>query len=93
MNRQELRKTWEDFAQGNDFMLNPDSEFVERIIDGVLANEKSSGLKLCPCRLSDGSRDGKISLLCPCNFRTHATWEKEDRFWCGLFVKREKVKG
>jgi ferredoxin-thioredoxin reductase catalytic subunit len=90
MDRQELRKAWEDFTQGNDFMLNPDSKFVESVMDGVLANEKSSGLKLCPCRLSDGSKEGKITLLCPCNFRTHTTWEKEGRCWCGLFVKRKK---
>lgn len=90
MDRQQLRAAWEDFTRDNDFMLNPDVQFVERIIDGVLANEKSSGLRLCPCRLSDGSMEGKIGLLCPCNFKVQDTWEKEGRCWCGLFVRREK---
>ncbi len=88
MNREELRKAWEDFTEGNDFMLNPDRDFVEKIIDGVLENEKNSKLKLCPCRLPDGTRERNIELLCPCNFKTHETWVKEGRCWCGLFVKR-----
>ena len=89
MNRQELRKAWEDFTQGNDFMLNPDDEFVERILDGVLSNEKKSGLKLCPCRIGNGSKERNLELLCPCNFRTHETWRNEGRCWCGLFVRRD----
>lgn len=90
MNRDELRKAWADFTKKNDFVLNPDSEHVERIIDGLLANEKNLGLKFCPCRLRDGTREMDLQLLCPCNFKTHETWGKEGRCWCGLFVKRRE---
>lgn len=88
MNRGELRKVWGDFTEGNDFKLNPDYDFVEKLIDGVLKNEKKSGLKLCPCRIGDGTKERNIELLCPCNFKIHSTWLKNDRCWCGLFVKR-----
>ncbi len=89
MNGDELKCAWSKFAEKNDFMLNPDGGHVERIIDGLLAQEKNFGLKLCPCRLRDGSRERDLELLCPCNFKAQETWKKDGRCWCGLFVRRE----
>lgn len=88
MNREELIKVWENFAGRNDFMLNSDSKHVEGVADGVLENEKTRGLRLCPCRIGDGTGEKNLELLCPCNFKTHETWRSESRCWCGLFVKR-----
>ena len=90
MKKDRLIQVWEAFTKKNDFSLNPDSEHVSFIAEGVLSIEKDQGLKLCPCRLTDGSRDRNLELLCPCNFKTHETWEKEGRCWCGLFIKRGK---
>lgn len=90
MNKEELLKVWARFSEGNDFMLNPDQSHVDMVLEGVLRNEKESGLKLCPCRLRDGTRERDLELICPCNFKTHETWQKEGRCWCGLFVKRKE---
>ncbi|MFH1544924.1 MAG: ferredoxin-thioredoxin reductase catalytic domain-containing protein [archaeon] len=89
MNKEELRTVWENFTKKNDFILNPDFQHVELVINGVLENEKKHGLKLCPCRLRDGSRERDLELICPCNFKTHETWKNEGRCWCGLFLKRK----
>jgi ferredoxin-thioredoxin reductase catalytic subunit len=88
MNKEELRKVYEKFTEGNDFVLNSDNNHVDMVIDGVLANEKKFGLKLCPCRLRDGTKERDLELICPCNFKTQEVWTKEGRCWCGLFVKR-----
>ena len=88
MNKEEQIKLWEDFTEAKDFMLNPDRKFVGLLADGILANEKSKGYKFCPCRIGDGTKEGDIGLLCPCNFKTHNTWESQGRCWCGLFFKR-----
>ena len=92
MKPEELREAWEKFTLDNDFKLNPDKEHVDIIIEGVLENESKYGLKLCPCRLRDGTREKDLELICPCNFKTHVTWlnpkNKEAMCWCGLFVKR-----
>jgi ferredoxin-thioredoxin reductase catalytic subunit len=93
MNKEELKKVWNKFAEKNDFMLNPGKNFVDKIADGVLSNEKNFGLKLCPCRIGDGTKERNIELLCPCNFKTHETWEREGMCWCGLFVKRKTKAG
>ncbi|NIO21348.1 MAG: ferredoxin:thioredoxin reductase [Candidatus Aenigmarchaeota archaeon] len=92
MNKEDIRRIWERFAENKDFMLNPDEKHVDMLADGVLANEKKFGLKLCPCRLRDGTRETDLSLICPCNFKTQEVWAKEGRCWCGLFIKRSHDK-
>ncbi len=87
MNRDELVKVWERFTEGSEFILNPDGAFVDKLADGVLTLEEKQGLKMCPCRLGDGSKERNIELLCPCNFEIQKTWKNEGRCWCGLFVK------
>ncbi len=69
-------------------MLNPDPEHVADCLEGVLLNQQSFGLRLCPCRLRDDSRQRDLELLCPCSFKRHDTWHGEGRCWCGLFVRR-----
>jgi ferredoxin-thioredoxin reductase catalytic chain len=53
-----------------------------------LGNEKKYGLRLCPCRLRDGTREKDLELICPCNFKAQGVWKDKGRCWCGLFVKR-----
>ncbi len=92
MEKEQLRNAWEKFTENNDFILNPDKKHVDFIIKGVLQNEEKHGLKLCPCRLRDGTREKYLNLICPCNFKIHETWLKpkqgmQQMCWCGLFVK------
>lgn len=88
MNKEELIKIWERFTENNDFILNPDEKHVDMVAEGVLENEKKCGLRLCPCRLRDGTREGDLKLICPCNFKAQENWRKKGECWCGLFVKR-----
>lgn len=88
MNKNDLIKMWEKFAERNDFKLNPDKSFVDMIADGVLQNEKKYGLKLCPCRIRDGTRERDLELICPCNFKTHPEWSEKGMCHCGLFMKK-----
>lgn len=87
--KEELKNRWKNFSDKNDFVLNPDENMVDNVVKGVLGNEKEMGLKICPCRLSDGSRKRDAELICPCNFKAQETWKEEGRCWCGLFVKEE----
>ncbi|MBW2995382.1 hypothetical protein KY312_03440 [Candidatus Woesearchaeota archaeon] len=89
MDKEELIKAWEKFAENNDFMLNTDRAFIEKVADGVLMNEKNLGMKYCPCRLKSGEFDKDLELLCPCNFKIQDCWQERGECWCGLFVKRK----
>jgi ferredoxin-thioredoxin reductase catalytic subunit len=88
LEKAELMRVWEEFTKENDFKLNPEQQIVDMVAEGVTANEKSKGLKLCPCRLGDGTKARDLALICPCNFKTHPTWASQNRCWCGLFVKK-----
>ena len=78
---------WSKFADKKDFVLNHDKNHVGLIFKGLKINEKKYGIKLCPCRLSDGTKEGDIKLICPCNFKAQKIWAKE--CWCGLFVRKK----
>ena len=90
MNKEELVNIYERFAKNKDFMLNPDKEHLEFIIQGILTNEKKFGMRLCPCRVRDGTKQRDLELICPCNFKSQEIWTEKGACWCGLFVKREK---
>ncbi|MFQ5976114.1 MAG: ferredoxin-thioredoxin reductase catalytic domain-containing protein [Candidatus Hydrothermarchaeales archaeon] len=88
MGREKLKEIFKEFADGQEFELNPDEKHLNMVLEGVLANEKSIGLKYCPCQLRSGDFDTDLKLLCPCNFKLQETYRNEARCWCGLFTKR-----
>ena len=81
----------DDFARDKEFELNPDTEFMRQIVDGILMNESATGLKFCPCRLRTEDLSYNLTLLCPCNFGIQETYATQGRCWCGLFTKRDQV--
>jgi ferredoxin-thioredoxin reductase catalytic chain len=92
MTREEFRRAIQKFTEKNEFEVNPDTEKVELLLDGLFANEHNHGLKYCPCRLASGDFAEDLKLVCPCNFLIHETYKnkKDGECWCGLFVRRKK---
>lgn len=88
MNKEEVKKNWENWVKVADCDLNPDSKHVDIIAEGVLKNEEKFGLRLCPCRIRDSTRKRDLELICPCNFQVDKTWAKKGQCWCGLFIKK-----
>ena len=82
------------FAEGQEFMVNPDRARVETLIEGIFDNERNHGLKYCPCRLTCKDFEEDLKIVCPCNFLIHETYKGVDKgeCWCGLFIKRPKTK-
>jgi len=85
----DLIKVLSEFTNEKDFTLNPDNKRVQAIIKGLLINEKNHGLRLCPCRIREGTRERDLALICPCNFKTQDNWNTKNECWCGLFKKRK----
>jgi len=81
-----LIKKYEEYVETNGFKLNPNREVVERIIRGLLENEKKYGQKYCPCRRVSGNLEEDKSKICPCSWHREEI-EKNGRCLCGLFVK------
>jgi ferredoxin-thioredoxin reductase catalytic chain len=82
----------ERFTEKNEFQVNPDTDKVKMLLEGMFNNEQNHGLKYCPCRLITKDFAEDLKLVCPCNFLIHETYkDKEDgECWCGLFVRRKK---
>jgi len=85
---QDILGRWKSFTSNNEFQLNPETSMVEMVAKGILRNELKHGLKMCPCRLPDGSRERDLTLICPCNFKTNPSWNEKGQCKCGLFVKK-----
>jgi len=88
--KEDFLRAIEKLTEGNEFRINPDRARVELLLDGIFNNERSHGLKYCPCRLMAKDFEEDLKIVCPCNFLIHETYQGKDRgeCWCGLFIKR-----
>ena len=83
---EELINWHTNYAKKNGFNLNPDKEIVERIMRGLLENEKTHGQKYCPCRRVTGNQEVDSKNICPCYYHREEL-EKYGNCLCGLFIK------
>lgn len=77
---------YDNYAKSNGFRLNPDRKAVERVINGLLANEKKYGKRYCPCRRVSGDAEEDSKKICPCAFHKEEI-AKDGHCICNLFVK------
>ncbi|MFH1451118.1 MAG: thioredoxin [bacterium] len=82
----ELTRESADYAQKNGFQLNSNKEIVERIINGLLENEKKHGEKYCPCRRITGNHEEDVKKICPCYYHKEEI-KNDGKCFCGLFTK------
>jgi len=79
-------KNYQEYAERNGFKLNPNREMVERLIKGMLENEKKFGERYCPCRRITGNKEEDKGKICPCHWHQEEI-ERDGHCLCGLFVK------
>ena len=85
-NIEKIIKECKKYAKENGFSLNSDQEAVERLVKGLLVNERKYGARYCPCRRVTGNLEEDRPKICPC-FWHRQEIEKDGRCLCGLFVK------
>jgi ferredoxin-thioredoxin reductase catalytic chain len=56
-------------AESGGYHLNPDGKFLRELGEGLAVNTERLGYPLCPCRLSGGSKESDLDILCPCDYR------------------------
>ncbi len=79
-------------AEAGGYHLNPDTEFTKDLVRGLLVNEKRYGYWSCPCRLSEGSKQEDLDIICPCDYRD-ADVVEYGNCYCALYVSTPVVKG
>ena len=79
-------------AERGGYHLNPDVRFTKGLVRGLLVNEKRFGYWVCPCRLSEGSKNEDLDIICPCDYRDPDLAEYGCCF-CSLYVTRAVLEG
>ena len=83
---EETIEKYSEYARKNGFQLNPNRKIVERVVNGLLENEKKKGKKYCPCRVLSGNQEEDSKKICPCAYHKEEI-AKIGRCYCGLFAK------
>ncbi|OGZ32689.1 MAG: hypothetical protein A2V69_03690 [Candidatus Portnoybacteria bacterium RBG_13_40_8] len=87
-NIEKIIENYQNYAEKNGFRLNPERKTVERVIKGLLENEKKYGKRYCPCRRVNGNPEEDKLKICPCVWHREEI-ERDGHCYCGLFVKVE----
>ena len=74
------------------YNLNPDTDFTKKLVKGLLINQKRYGYQSCPCRLSIGSREEDLDIICPCDYRD-PDLDEYGTCYCALYVTKEVIDG
>ena len=85
-NIEKIIQFYQEYAEKNGFKINPNQEVVERLVKGLLENEKKYKARYCPCRRVSGNIEEDKGKICPCQWHRQEL-EKDGTCFCGLFVK------
>jgi len=92
---EEIQQAYEKLkrdAQAGGYHLNPEREFVEELIRGLLTNQKRYGYWACPCRLASGVKEEDLDIICPCDYRD-VDLDQHGSCYCALYVSQEILDG
>jgi len=92
---EEIKRLYERLdreAESSGYHLNPDVDFTQTLVNGLLINEKRYGYWACPCRLASGKKEDDLDIICPCDYRD-ADLNEYGQCYCALYVSEEMLKG
>ncbi len=77
-----------NYAEKSGYIVNPDPDDFEMIIDGLVANKMKYGRQYCPCRPVMGDEEDRKK-ICPCYWHKLEI-EEDGRCQCQLFFSPGK---
>jgi ferredoxin-thioredoxin reductase catalytic chain len=89
---EEVRRRAENDAKNYGYYLNPEPEFLIKLIEGLKKNEDRYGYPSCPCRLASGKLELDRDIICPCDYRDQDV-EEYGCCYCALYVRRDVHEG
>ena len=92
---QEIDRAYEKYkkdAVSGGYNINPDVEFTRSLISGLLVNQSRYGYPSCPCRLSMGSKEEDLDIICPCDYRDGDV-VKYGACYCALYISQAVLEG
>lgn len=84
--------TWASkYATKAGYMLNPDEEMRDLVLEGIAKNKEAHGKNYCPCRIVTGDEVEDKKIICPCIYHKDEI-EADGSCHCDLFFKKEEKK-
>ena len=87
-----VRQRAEADARTYGYYLNPDSKFLQSLLEGLKQNEERYGYPSCPCRLASGKFEFDRDIICPCDYRDPDVTEF-GACYCALYVRKDVQEG
>lgn len=84
--RMAIRADLESYVREGRVRFNPDTDLVDRIIAGLAARERKTGMRLCPCRLAKNDPVEDRKIVCPCIYHLDEI-AADGHCHCDLFVR------
>ncbi len=84
----DIRRRAEADAKARGYFLNPNPDFLQNLLEGLLENEERYGYPSCPCRMASGVFDLDRDIVCPCDYRDPDV-EEFGSCYCCLYVDAE----
>ena len=79
-------------AVAGGYHLNPDADFTQALIKGLITNEQRYGYRACPCRLASGDKQDDLDIICPCDYRD-PDLSDFGACYCALYVSEAVLAG
>lgn len=86
------RRRAEADARTNGCFLNPDQDFLQALLEGLVKNEERYSYPSCPCRLASGNLEFDRDIICPCDYRDPDVAEF-GACYCALYVRKDVFDG
>lgn len=86
-NEQSILESLRQYAAGRDFILNPDTETLNRVIHGLAMREAKTGSRYCPCRIVGKDPAENAKIVCPCVYHEEEI-ARDGQCHCQLFVRK-----
>jgi ferredoxin-thioredoxin reductase catalytic subunit len=89
---EKVRQRAEKDATNRGYYLNPDSQFSEDLLKGLMQNEDRYGYPSCPNRLASGKLEFDRDIICPCDYLDPDIREY-GHCYCALYVSKDAFEG
>lgn len=83
-----IRTRLEQCMTSGPYRLNPDTEMVDYVIEGLARNELKHGFAYCTCRVPQGIEAEDRKIICPCDTLAEQV-EQWGHCECRLFVEAD----
>jgi ferredoxin-thioredoxin reductase catalytic subunit len=89
--KDEILRSVEKYAQKKGYVLNPNKEITDTVINGLAHNKIKYGRRYCPCRIVTGDTEEDKKNICPCIYHEDEI-ERDGHCHCMLFYDKKAIK-